>query len=490
MNDLGGKIRMDGVTFDDVLLIPRHSSVLPGAVDVSTQLTSTIKLNIPILSAAMDTVTEAELAIALARQGGIGIIHKNMSIADQAKQVRRVKLSENGMITEPITLNKTQTLKDAAELMKTFRISGLPVIEDDGLLIGILTNRDMKYREDLSLSVEAAMTKNNLITAPVGTTLEAAKQILFNHRIEKLPIVDDAYKLCGLITVKDIDKAKDYPNAAKDARGRLIVGAAVGVDKTSLDRIKALVDVGVDVIVIDSAHGHSDNVLRQVKLVKTMYPHVSLIAGNVVTREAAKDLIGAGVDAIKVGIGPGSICTTRVIAGVGMPQITAINEVYQACQGTKVKIIADGGIKYSGDIAKAIAAGADTVMLGSLFAGTEEAPGEEITYNGRRYKAYQGMGSLAAMKRGSGDRYFQDSNQEAKKLVPEGIEARVPFKGKLEDVVYQLIGGLRSGMGYCGTKTIQQLKTESEFVRISNAGLVEGHPHDVELTASAPNYQR
>jgi len=484
------RILSEGLTFDDVLLVPAYSEVLPSQVDVKSRLSKQIRLNIPLLSAAMDTVTEAELAIALARQGGIGVIHKNMSIQDQAKQVRRVKLSENGMITEPITLSKEQTLRDAADLMKLYRISGLPVIEKDGRLIGILTNRDMKYREDLSLKVEAAMTKDGLVVAPIGTTLEEAKHILFEHRIEKLPIVDEHGILRGLITVKDIDKAKDYPNAAKDSKGRLVCGAAVGVDASYFERVKVLVEVGCDLIVVDSAHGHSKNVLAAVKNIRANHPNLSIAAGNVVTKEAAQDLILAGVDAIKVGIGPGSICTTRVIAGVGMPQITAIQEVKSAVIGTDVTVIADGGIKYSGDIAKAIAAGADTVMLGSLFAGSEESPGDEIIFNGRRYKSYQGMGSLAAMKRGSGDRYFQDSNQEAKKLVPEGIEARVPFKGKLEDVVYQLIGGLRSGMGYCGTKTIEELQTQSRFVRITNAGLIESHPHDVELTATAPNYQR
>jgi IMP dehydrogenase len=490
MDQLANKILTQALTFDDVLLVPRKSSVLPNQVDISTSLTKKIRLQIPLLSAAMDTVTEAELAIALARQGGLGIIHKNMSIEEQAKQVKRVKLSENGMITEPITLSKHHTLDDALTLMKTYRISGLPVIEEDGTLVGILTNRDLKYREDTTILVEYAMTHQNLITAPLGTTLEEAKKILFDHRIEKLPIVDANYRLIGLITVKDIDKAKDYPLSAKDSYGRLLVGAAVGIDSTSMKRVQALTEVGVDVIVVDSAHGHSDNVIHTVKQIRTLYPNIGIIAGNIVTKEAALDLIQAGVDGVKVGIGPGSICTTRVIAGVGVPQITAIHEVYQATKNTVVSLIADGGIKYSGDITKAIAAGADCVMLGSMFAGTEEAPGEEIIYNGRRYKTYQGMGSLAAMKRGSGDRYFQDSSVESKKLVPEGIEARVPFKGKLEDVVYQLLGGLRSGMGYCGTKSIQELKDQGTFVQITNAGLIENHPHDVELTASAPNYQR
>jgi IMP dehydrogenase len=490
MNNLFGKITMEGYTFDDVLLVPQKSKVLPSEVDVSTYLTKTIRLSIPLLSAAMDTVTEYELAISLARQGGIGFIHKNMSIEEQAKQVKRVKLSENGMITEPITLSKNQTLQDAADLMKQYRISGLPVIEQNGKLIGIITNRDMKYRDDYTLSVESTMTKEHLITAPIGTTLEEAKHTLLSHRIEKLPIVDSNYILRGLITVKDIDKAKDYPFSAKDSKGRLLVGGSVGIDSNTMSRVHALVVAGVDVISIDSAHGHSSGVIDAIRNIKRDYPLLQVIGGNVVTKEAALDLISAGADGIKVGIGPGSICTTRVIAGVGVPQISAINEVYQACKGLGITVIADGGIKYSGDITKAIAAGADSVMLGSMFAGTEESPGEEIIFNGRRYKTYQGMGSLAAMKRGSGDRYFQDGSVEAKKLVPEGIEARVPFKGKLEDVVYQLIGGLRSGMGYCGTSTINELQEKGVFVKISNAGLIESHPHDVELTATAPNYQR
>lgn len=483
------KIILEGLTFDDVLLVPQKSSVLPKEVSTKTRLTKKIGLNIPILSAAMDTVTEADLAISLARQGGLGFIHKNMSIANQAKQIKRVKLSENGMITEPITLKKNQTLQDVSDLMKQYHISGLPVVDDNGKLCGIITNRDMKYREDLSLLVEKAMTKDNLVTAPVGTSLEEAKQILFNHRIEKLPIVDNNMILHGLITVKDIDKMIDYPQSSKDAKGRLLVGAAVGVDPSSMERVKALHDAGVDIITVDSAHGHSKNVIEMIKKIKSEYPDLDVVGGNIVTKEAALDMIKAGVDAVKVGIGPGSICTTRVIAGVGVPQITAISEVYKACKEHNIPIIADGGIKYSGDVVKAIASGADTVMLGSLFAGTEEAPGEEIIYNGRRYKIYQGMGSLAAMRRGSGDRYFQDPNVEARKLVPEGIEARVPYKGKLEDVVYQLIGGLRAGMGYTGSESIEALKLNGTFVKITNAGLVESHPHDVELTASAPNYQ-
>ncbi len=489
MEDLKEKIILEGLTFDDVLLVPQASGVLPKVVSTKTKLTSKIELNIPILSAAMDTVTEAELAISLARQGGLGFIHKNMSIEAQAKQIKRVKLSENGMITEPITLKKDQTLQDVEDLMRQYHISGLPVVEDDGKLCGIITNRDMKYREDLSLSVASAMTKDNLVTAPIGTSLEDAKRILFEHRIEKLPIVDERGYLHGLITVKDIDKMINYPQSSKDLKGRLLVGAAVGVDGNNLERVAALHRAGVDIIAVDSAHGHSDNVIETIKKIKSLYPDLPVVGGNIVTGEAALAMIKAGADVVKVGIGPGSICTTRVIAGVGVPQVTAIAEVARVCRQHGVPVIADGGIKYSGDIVKAIAAGADTVMLGSLFAGCEEAPGEEIIYNGRRYKIYQGMGSLAAMRRGSGDRYFQDASVEARKLVPEGIEARVPYKGKLEDVVYQLIGGLRAGMGYCGARTIADLQQNGKFVKITNAGLVESHPHDVELTASAPNYQ-
>ncbi len=490
MDTLNGKIVQVGYTFDDVLLIPLKSEVLPSNVSLATYLTNKIKLNLPIISAAMDTVTEAELAIALSRQGGIGFIHKNMTIQEQAKQVKRVKLSENGMITDPVTLKKDQTLADANELMAYYRISGLPVIEDDGTLIGILTNRDLKYRDDYTTTVENTMTKEHLITAPIGTSLEQAKLILLENRIEKLPIVDNNKKLCGLITIKDIDKAKAFPNAAKDDSGRLLCGAAVGVTENTLARVTALVEAGVDVITVDSAHGHSKGVIDAVRAIKTSFPELQVIGGNIVTKEAALELIEAGANCVKVGIGPGSICTTRVVAGVGVPQITAINNVYQVCKEKNIGVIADGGIKYSGDICKAIAAGADVVMLGSLLAGTEESPGEEIIYNGRRYKIYQGMGSLSAMRRGSSDRYFQSGKKEIKKLVPEGIEGRVPFKGKLEDVIYQLAGGLRSGMGYCGTKTINDLKENGKFVKITSAGLIESHPHDVELTATAPNYQK
>jgi len=486
--NLYGKLMMEGLTFDDVLLIPQKSDVLPSEVNIETFLTNKIKLNIPIVSAAMDTVTEALLAISLARQGGLGFIHKNMSIEEQANQVRRVKLSESGMIVDPVTLRPDQTLEEANRLMAYYRISGLPVVLPDNTLIGIITNRDLKFREDFSIPVKEAMTKHDLITAPVGTTLAEAKRILFEHRIEKLPIVDENFKLKGLITIKDIDKMRAYPNAAKDSMGRLLCGAAVGVRSDTMERVQALVEAGVDVIAIDSAHGHSKGVIETVKMIKDAYPDLQVVGGNVVTQEGALDLIKAGCDAIKVGIGPGSICTTRVVAGVGVPQITAVNEVYQVCKEYNVRLIADGGIKYSGDIVKAIAAGADVVMLGGLLAGTEEAPGDEVIYNGRRYKIYQGMGSLAAMRRGSGDRYFQDNNTEPRKLVPEGIEGRVPYKGKLEDVVYQLCGGLRAGMGYCGTKTIEELKLNGKFVRITNAGLIESHPHNVELTATAPNY--
>jgi len=483
------KIVMEGLTFDDVLLIPQKSDVLPGEVNITTKLTRTIALNIPIASAAMDTVTEMEMAIALARQGGIGFIHKNMSIEEQASQVKRVKLSEHGMITEPITLRKHQTLQEANHLMSYYRISGLPVIEEDGLLVGILTNRDLKYRDDLTPKVEEIMTKDRLITAPVGTTLDQAKEILLSHRIEKLPIVDENFKLKGLITIKDIDKTKNFPQSTKDERGRLRCGAAVGVGDDTLERVRALVAAGIDVIAVDSAHGHSLGVLDTIRSIKREFPNLSIVGGNVVTKQGALDLIEAGADAVKVGVGPGSICTTRVIAGVGVPQISAIHDVFQACKDKGICVIADGGIKYSGDICKAIAAGADLVMIGGLLAGTEESPGDEIIYNGRRYKIYQGMGSLAAMKRGSSDRYFQGKHQEPKKLVPEGIEGRVPFKGKLEDVIYQLIGGLRSGMGYCGTRSISDLKENGKFVKITSAGLIESHPHNVELTASAPNYQ-
>mgnify|MGYP002663730896 FL=1 len=481
------KIVMEGLTFDDVLLVPQASSILPHEVSLKTKITKNLELNVPIVSAAMDTVTEAELAIAIAREGGIGFIHKNMTIERQAEEVERVKRYESGMITNPVTLSRTKTLKEADELMRTYKISGLPVIEKDGTLVGILTNRDLKYRENLNVKVEDIMTKENLITAPVGTTIEKAKAILLENRIEKLPIVKGK-KLKGLITIKDIDNVINYPNSCKDTQGRLRVGAAVGVGEDTIDRIKALVEAGVDIITVDSAHGHSAGVVNRIKEIRKKFPKLDLIGGNIVTKEAAVDLIKAGVNAVKVGVGPGSICTTRVVAGVGVPQISAIMEVAEVCRKKGIGLIADGGIKLSGDVVKAIAAGADCVMLGGLLAGTDEAPGEEVLFNGRKFKTYAGMGSLAAMKRGSSDRYFQ-LESATEKLVPEGIESMVPYKGKLKDTVYQLCGGLRSGMGYCGTATIPELKENGKFVRITNAGLAESHPHDVIITKEAPNYQ-
>ena len=477
----------EGLTFDDVLLVPQASSVLPHEVSLKTRLTKNIELNVPILSAAMDTVTESELAIAIAREGGIGFIHKNMTIERQAEEVEKVKRYESGMIANPVTLTKNATLREANELLKHYKISGLPVIEKDSSLIGIITNRDLKYRDDLTIKVKDIMTKENLVTAPVGTTLEEAKQILLEHRIEKLPIVKNN-KLKGLITIKDIDNIINYPNAAKDEHGRLRVGAAVGIGKDTVDRISALVKAGVDVVTVDSAHGHSKGVVEAIKKIRKKFPKLDLIGGNIVTKEAAADLIKAGVDAVKVGIGPGSICTTRVVSGVGVPQVSAVMEVYDYCKKHEVSVIADGGITLSGDIVKAIASGADCVMLGSLLAGTEEAPGEEVLFNGRKFKTYVGMGSLVAMKRGSKDRYFQ-LESATEKLVPEGIESMVPFKGRLKDTIYQLCGGLRSGMGYCGTPDIESLKSKSKFIKITNAGLKESHPHDVIVTKEAPNYQ-
>lgn len=477
-----------GYTFDDVLLVPQHSQVLPSEVLLKTKLTKNIVLHIPILSAAMDTVTEAKLAIALARQGGLGFIHKNMSISEQAKQVDYVKRSESGMILNPITLKGEHTLEDAEVILSTYKISGLPVVTDDNTLIGIITNRDLKYRTLDDTPVSEVMTKKHLITAPIGTSLDEAKRILYDNRIEKLPIVDQEFKLKGLITIKDIDNVINYPNATKDSQGRLRCGAAVGVGKDTLERVQALVKAGVDVITVDSAHGHSQGVIDTVKLIRNEYPDLDIIAGNIVTKEAARALVEAGANAVKVGVGPGSICTTRIIAGVGVPQVSAIMDVYQYTKDLDICVIADGGIKYSGDIVKAIAAGADTVMLGSLLAGTTESPGEEVIFQGRRFKTYVGMGSLAAMKRGSSDRYFQKGNGEAKKLVPEGIEGRVPYKGELADTVYQLCGGIRSGMGYCGTKAIRDLQENSTFVEISGAGLKESHPHDIHITKEAPNY--
>ena len=480
------KVVMDGLTFDDVLLIPQASDVLPHEVSLKTKVTKKLELNIPIMSAAMDTVTESQLAIAIAREGGIGFIHKNMTIERQADEVEKVKRYESGMITNPVTLEEHSILQEANNLMRTYKISGLPVIDKKGNLKGIITNRDLKYREDLSLKVEEVMTKENLITAPVGTTLDEAKAILLEHRIEKLPIVQGK-KLKGLITIKDIDNKINYPNACKDTHGRLRVGAAVGIGSDTLKRVEALIESGVDIITVDSAHGHSKGVVNKIKEIRKAFPDLDLIGGNIVTKEAALDLIKAGVNAVKVGVGPGSICTTRVVSGVGVPQISAILEIAEVCEKKSIGLIADGGIKLSGDIVKAIAAGADCVMLGGLLAGTNEAPGEEIIYNGRKFKTYAGMGSLAAMKRGSSDRYFQ-LESATEKLVPEGIESMVPFKGALKDTIYQLCGGLRSGMGYCGTPTIEKLKEDGKFVKITNAGLKESHPHDVIITKEAPNY--
>ncbi|WP_320048039.1 IMP dehydrogenase [uncultured Ilyobacter sp.] len=486
---LNGKIIKEAITFDDVLLVPQKSDILPNEVSLKTKITKNIELNVPVLSAAMDTVTEAKLAIALARQGGLGFIHKNMSIEEQAAEIDKVKRNESGMITDPITLNRESTLADADGIMGKYRISGLPVVENDGTLVGIITNRDLKYRKDLSKKVETIMTKENLITASVGTTLDEAKEILLENRIEKLPIVDENSKLMGLITIKDIDNIEEYPNACKDSRGRLRVGGAVGVGADTLERVAALVKSGVDIITVDSAHGHSNGVIQTVRKIRETFPDLDIIGGNIVTAEAAMDLADAGASAVKVGVGPGSICTTRVVAGVGVPQISAINDVYEVCKERGVGVIADGGIKLSGDIVKSIAAGADCVMIGGLLAGTEEAPGEEIIFEGRRFKVYVGMGSLAAMKRGSSDRYFQKES-EAKKLVPEGIEGRVAYKGKLEDVIFQLTGGLRAGMGYCGTATIEDLKKNGKFVKITGSGLIESHPHDINITKEAPNYHK
>ncbi|WP_426476225.1 IMP dehydrogenase [Chryseobacterium sp. CBSDS_008] len=479
------KIVETAITFDDVLLVPSYSEVLPNQVSLKSRLTDKITLNVPIVSAAMDTVTEAELAIALARVGGLGFIHKNMTIAEQAAQVNRVKRSENGMISDPVTLSKDHTLGQARDLMSRYKISGLPVVDPDNVLIGIITNRDVKYQENLDMKVEEIMTKENLITSDKDTNLEKAKEILLKNRVEKLPIVDKDNKLVGLITIKDIDNQLEYPNANKDQNGRLIVGAGVGVGEDTLTRIEALVQAGVDIVAIDSAHGHSKGVLDKISEIRKAYPTLDIVGGNIVTAEAAKDLIKAGANVLKVGVGPGSICTTRVVAGVGVPQLSAIYNVYEYAKSQNVTVIGDGGIKLSGDIVKAIASGAGAVMLGSLLAGTDEAPGEEIIFQGRKFKSYQGMGSLSAMKRGGKERYFQS---EAKKFVPEGIEGRVPHKGKLEDVIFQLTGGLRAGMGYCGAKDIETLQKDSKLVMITGSGLKESHPHDVIITQEAPNY--
>ncbi|KPH12238.1 IMP dehydrogenase [Chryseobacterium sp. ERMR1:04] len=479
------KIVEAAITFDDVLLVPSYSEVLPNQVSLKSRLTDKITLNVPIVSAAMDTVTEGDLAIALARVGGLGFIHKNMTIEEQAAQVNRVKRSENGMIFDPVTLSKDHTLAEAKETMARYKISGLPVVDADNVLIGIITNRDVKYQENLDLKVEEIMTKENLITSDKNTNLEKAKAILLKSRVEKLPIVDQDNKLVGLITIKDIDNQLEYPNSNKDQKGRLIVGAGVGVGEDTMARIAALVKAGVDIIAIDSAHGHSIGVLDKIRQIRQAYPDLDIVGGNIVTAEAAEDLIKAGANVLKVGVGPGSICTTRVVAGVGVPQLSAIYNVYEYAKSKNVAVIADGGIKLSGDIVKAIASGAGAVMLGSLLAGTDEAPGEEIIFQGRKFKSYQGMGSLSAMKRGGKERYFQS---EAKKFVPEGIEGRVPHKGKLEDVIFQLTGGLRAGMGYCGAKDIEALQTDTKMVMITGSGLKESHPHDVIITQEAPNY--
>ncbi len=475
----------EGLTFDDVLLVPAKSDILPADVDLTTMLTKKLKLNVPVMSAAMDTVTEYRMAISVAREGGIGVIHKNMSIDQQAEQVDMVKRSENGVITNPFSLSAEHTLGDADALMAKFRISGVPIVDETGKLIGIITNRDMKFETDMNRRVDEVMTKDGLITGRVGTTLDEAKTILQKNRIEKLPIVDEAFKLKGLITIKDIEKVLKYPNSAKDSSGRLLCAAAIGVTGDVLDRAGALIDAGVDVLVLDSAHGHSANIMRVASLVKEKFPDIQLVAGNVATAAATEALIQAGADCVKVGIGPGSICTTRVVAGIGVPQISAVLACAEMADKYGVPVIADGGIKYSGDIVKAIAAGAKVVMMGSMLAGCEEAPGEMEVFQGRQFKVYRGMGSLGAMAKGSKDRYFQEDN---KKLVPEGVEGRVPYRGPVSETIYQMMGGLRSGMGYCGAHNIEELRTESQFVRITSAGLKESHPHDIYITKEAPNY--
>lgn len=482
MND---KFAKEGLTFDDVLLLPQASDFTPNEVILETHITKDIKLNIPLMSSAMDTVTESNMAIAMAREGGIGIIHKNMTIEQQAAEVDRVKRSENGVITNPFSLTPEHTIKDADHLMSKYRISGVPICNNDNVLVGIITNRDLKFETDFDKKIKDSMTSEHLVTAPVGTTLEKARGILLKHKVEKLPIVDENMHLKGLITIKDIEKAVQYPNTARDKYDRLLVGAAVGVTNDAVERAEALYNAGVDLLTLDSAHGHSKNIINKIKELKAAFPDLPIIAGNIATGDAAKALIDAGADCLKVGIGPGSICTTRIVAGIGAPQITAVYDVSQVAKQYGIPVIADGGIKYSGDITKAIAAGADVVMMGSLLAGCDEAPGEFEIYQGRRFKSYRGMGSLAAMEKGSKDRYFQTGS---KKLVPEGVEGRVPYKGPLSDTVFQLLGGLRSGMGYCGTKTIPDLKENGKFVRITGAGLRESHPHDIYITKEAPNY--
>jgi IMP dehydrogenase len=479
-------LNFEGLTFDDILLVPKKSAIIPREVDVSTKFSRNIEINIPLVSAAMDTVTESRLAIAIAREGGIGIIHKNMSIEEQAEEIDKVKRSESGIIVEPISLTPEKKVEEAIEIMAKYHISGIPIIDNEKKLVGILTNRDIRFLEDKNLRISSIMTKENLITAPVGTTLEEAKRILHKNRIEKLPIVNEAFILKGLITVKDIEKVEKYPNSCKDIEGRLRVGAAVGISRDALERVKALINAKVDVIVVDTAHGHSSRVIDVIKEIKRTFD-IELVGGNVATFEGAESLIKAGVDAIKVGIGPGSICTTRVVTGVGVPQVSAIQECKRVAKKYHIPLIADGGVKYSGDITKALAIGADSVMIGSLFAGTQESPGEVVLYKGRSYKEYRGMGSIGAMKKGSKDRYFQEEVEE-NKLVPEGIEGRVSYKGPLSAYVFQLLGGIRSGMGYCGVRNIKELQEETKFIQITSASLRESHPHDVIITKEAPNY--
>ena len=486
---IADKIVMDGLTFDDVLLIPAYSEVLPKTVELKTRFSRNIQLNVPFVTAAMDTVTESQMAIAIAREGGIGVIHKNMSIEEQARQVAIVKRAENGMIYDPVTILRGSTVKQALDMMAEYHIGGIPVVDEDNRLVGIVTNRDLRFERRLDRPVDDIMSKDNLVTTHQQTDLTAAAEILQSHKIEKLPVVDKDNRLVGLITYKDIIKVKARPNACKDSRGRLRVAAAVGIAANTLERAAALVDAGVDALVVDTAHGHSQGVIDMVRNLKNNYPDIDIVAGNIATAEAAKALAEAGADAIKVGIGPGSICTTRVVAGIGVPQLTAVMDVCKALEGTGIPVIADGGIRYTGDIVKALAAGASSIMAGSLFAGVDESPGDTIIYEGRKFKTYRGMGSLEAMQQGSKDRYFQDNVEDVKKLVPEGIAGRVPYKGTLSEVVYQMVGGLRSGMGYTGSRTIEDLK-KAKFIRITNSGILESHPHDVTITQEAPNYSK
>ena len=489
MSFIEDRVKMEGVTFDDVLLIPAYSEVLPNQVNLTTKFSRNITLNVPLISAAMDTVTESQMAIAIAREGGIGVIHKNMSIEEQARQVHAVKRAENGMIYDPVTIKRGSTVQDALNMMHEYKIGGIPVVDDERNLVGIVTNRDLRFERDLTKVIDDVMTKDNLVVTSQSTNLEEAADILQNHKIEKLPVVDKNGKLVGLVTYKDITKAKDKPNAAKDALGRLRVAAGIGVTKDSMERARALVEAGVDALVIDTAHGHTKGVVEVLRSVKAAFPQVDVVVGNIATGEAAKYLVENGADGVKVGIGPGSICTTRIIAGIGVPQLSAVYDVAKALEGTGVPLIADGGIRYSGDIVKALAAGAYSVMLGGMFAGVEESPGETIIFNGRKFKTYRGMGSLEAMEKGSKDRYFQGNVSDNKNLVPEGIAARVPYKGTLYEVAYQMLGGLRAGMGYCGAPTIEALH-HAQFVKITNAGMQESHPHDVAITSEAPNYSR